>query len=127
MVRQYQQENVILKIDPDAEIAIYGQSMGAAATIHLCAELTENEPAIRKGGYSLYDAKAIDAVSRTDVPILFIQGLDDKIVSPDNVYKLYDEGTSEKDILTVEGAGHCQSYEKDPETYFNTLFDFTAG
>ena len=161
----------ILKIDPDAEIVLYGQSMGASAVIHLCAELTENEPDVRahvaaaaadsafcepikmftskvrdwtglpcfglvdtaavlfklEGGYSLYDAKAIDAVPKTDIPMLFIQGLEDKIVSPDNVYRLYDACTSPKSLLTVEGAGHCQSYEKDPDLYFQSLFDFSDG
>jgi len=158
----------ILKLDPEAEIALFGQSMGASAVIHLSAEICENQPEIRdhivaavadsafcdpidmftskvkdwtglpcfglvdtaavlfklEGGYSLYDAKAIDAVAKTDIPTLFIQGLDDKIVYPENVDRLYEACQAEKDILKVDGAGHCQSYEKAPEEYYDKVFSF---
>jgi len=160
--------NAILAQDPDAEIVLYGQSMGACAAIHLSAEISENYSEIKahikaaivdsafcdpvkmfkskvkdwtglpcfglldvgsyilkfEGGYDLKDAKAIDAIGKSQVPTLFIQGLDDKIVNPDDVYELFDACNTHKDILTVEGAGHCQSCEKIPTEYYDAVFSF---
>jgi len=198
--------HAILDTDPDAQIVICGQSMGAAAVIHLCAEIThlteetgtaivedlgqnqissqagaglgsdtissgtDKDSNIREhiicgicdsafcdpfelfkanvreftglpcfglieasavllrleGGYNLFDARAIDAVGNTDIPLMFIQGLEDKIVAPSNAVELYEACNSTKELYTVEGAGHTQAYEKAPEEYYEKVFEFIA-
>ena len=152
----------ILTQSPDSDIVIFGQSMGASATLIMAAEeLPANvkvcicDSAFRdpielfknkvkdwtglpsfglidtanlmlqiRGGYDLHDAAALKAAGRARLPVLFIQGTEDKIVPQDNVYDLYDACVSDKDILVVEGTGHCQSCEKAPELYETTIFEF---
>lgn len=78
-----------------------------------------------RGGYDLKDASAIHEVAQSSTPTLFIQGDQDRIVPPEAAGQLYEAcGASEKDLLIIEGAGHAQACYKDPETYYDTIFDF---
>ena len=76
------------------------------------------------GGYNLYEAAPIKAVANSTTPTLFIHGTEDLMINVDNVYELYEAASCEKQLLIVEGAGHCQSVDKDPDTYFSTLRSF---
>ncbi|MCD7708754.1 MAG: alpha/beta hydrolase [Clostridiales bacterium] len=154
----------ILAEDPDAEIVLHGQSMGAACALMMAGEdLPEQVRAIvsdcaytgayemfakemkdwfglpsfplldsmnlvlqLRGGYNLKDASAIDAVARTDLPILFIHGEEDEMIPVEMAYELYDAAAGEKEILIVPGAGHAQSPDKDPELYYGTVFEFVG-
>lgn len=77
-----------------------------------------------RAGYSFGEASALRQVAKSRVPILFIHGSEDSFVHTEMVYKLYDACSAPKDLLVVEGAGHGQSYAKDPQLYFDTVFDF---
>ena len=39
-------------------------------------------------------------------------------------YELYNACASEKDLLIVEGAGHAQSYQTNPQLYEMTVKNF---
>ena len=39
--------------------------------------------------------------------------------------ELYKATNSEKEMLTIEGAGHVKASEVDPETYWTTVIKFT--
>lgn len=81
-----------------------------------------------RGGYNLKDASAIDAVRNSDVPILFIHGDLDNMISVQMSRDLYAAaGCSRKELLIIEGAGHAQAHEKDPETYYGTIKAFLEG
>lgn len=154
----------ILTRDPDAEIAIHGQSMGAATTLQLSVkkELPENVFAcvsdcsfisakhmaaekiwawfhipphplletaelflLLRGGYPLSDAAPLKYMPEAFLPTLFIHGTDDKFVSVDQGYSLYEASTApDKELMIVEGAGHAQSLEKDPAAYFEKVFSY---
>ncbi len=155
----------ILAQDPEAEIVLHGQSMGAACALMLSGmeELPENVRAVvsdcaytdaysmfrqdirawfhlpafplvdsanlalqLRGGYDLKDASALEAVQHSAVPTLFIHGDQDKMIPVDMAYTLYAAATAEKELLIVEGAGHAQSQDKDPETYYGTVRGFLA-
>ena len=154
---------LILEQDPEAEIAIHGQSMGASCALMMAGE--ENLPdAVKvivadsaytdayqmfakqmkdwanlpafpllpgasfmlklRGGYSLKEASALKAVERTSLPILFIHGMEDVFVPPEMSRELYEAAAGEKEILMVEGAGHVQVQDKEPELYYGTVFSF---
>ncbi len=77
-----------------------------------------------RAGYSFGEASALKQVAKSQTPILFIHGSEDNFVHTEMVYKLYEACNSQKELLVVDGAGHGQSYVKDPELYFQTVFDF---
>ncbi|NMA65584.1 MAG: alpha/beta hydrolase, partial [Clostridiaceae bacterium] len=61
-------------------------------------------------------------------PVLFIHGEDDSSIpvsSSRELYSLYlKENTDNTLLWEVEGAGHLESYNKDPETYMSRVFKF---
>ncbi len=152
----------ILSQDSNAEIAIHGQSMGAAtalimsgdslppnvkAVVSDCAytdaysmfgeKITEwfHLPAFPfvdtaclilklRGGYDLQDASAINAVRKSSVPTLFIHGEQDAMISVQMSEDLYNAAHCPKELLIVEGAGHAQAQDKNPELYYRTIKTF---
>lgn len=74
-----------------------------------------------RGGYNLKDASAIDAVAKSKVPILFIHGEDDAMIPVQMTKDLYEAAAGQKELLIVKGAGHAQSQDKEPDTYFSTI------
>lgn len=75
-------------------------------------------------GYDFKEASSLHQVAHSQTPILFIHGDQDTFVRPDMVHTLYDSASCEKKLLIIPGAGHNESYLKDPDTYFNTAFNF---
>lgn len=152
----------ILSRDPEAEIVIHGQSMGAACALMMSGEkLPSQVKAIvsdcaytdaysmfskqmtdwfglpsfplldsmnlvlqLRGGYDLKEASALEAVKKTLLPVLIIHGEEDDMVPVDMAYELYEAASGEKELLIVPGAGHAQSVDKDPDSYYNTVFEF---
>jgi hypothetical protein len=43
------------------------------------------------------------------------------MIDVSQAYELYDAAAGEKELLIVEGAGHAQAVEKDPEGYWNAV------
>lgn len=74
-----------------------------------------------RGGYDLKAASAINAVRNSSIPTLFIHGDMDDMISVQMSKDLYDAAGCEKELLIIEGAGHAQAHEKDPEAYFGTI------
>ncbi len=153
----------ILSQDPEAEIVLHGQSMGAAAALMMTGEedLPENVcavisdcaytdaysmfgekikewfhlPAVPlvdsvclalkiRGGYNLKDASALEAVKKSSVPTLFIHGDEDAMISVHMAEKLYEAAACQKELLIVKGAGHGQTQDKVPYTYYGKIKDF---
>lgn len=79
-----------------------------------------------RAGYSFGEASSLKSVSDAKVPMLFIHGEKDNFVHTDMVHKVYEACPTAKKKLVVEGAGHGESYQKDPELYLKTVFDFLA-
>ena len=77
-----------------------------------------------RGGYDLKDASAINAVARSSVPTLFIHGEDDAMINVQMTRDLYDAAACPKELLIVEGAGHAQAQDKEPEVYYGTVREF---
>lgn len=79
-----------------------------------------------RAGYSFSEASALKQISGAQVPVLFIHGSEDNFVHTDMVYRVYDACPTEKQLLVVEGAGHGNSFNHAPDTYFETVFGFLA-
>ena len=79
-----------------------------------------------RGGYNLRDASALLAVEKSNTPILFIHGDADAMIPVWMSEELYDAAACEKELLIVEGAGHAQTQDKDPDAYYGTIRTFLA-
>lgn len=77
-----------------------------------------------KEGFYFSEASAIDAVSKTDLPIFYIHGDEDAFVPTYMVDELYDATNSYKEKWIVKGAEHGQAYTVDPETYEEKVRQF---
>ena len=80
--------------------------------------------ASRRAGYNFTEASALKQVANASVPMLFIHGSADNFVHTDMVYQVYEACPTDKQLLIVEGAGHGNSYNYAPETYFDSVFHF---
>ena len=79
-----------------------------------------------RGGYDLKKASAIEAVACSRTPTLFIHGEKDAMIDADMSRELYEAAACEKELLIVDGAGHAQSQDKDPDEYYGTIAQFLA-
>lgn len=77
-----------------------------------------------RAGYTFSEASSIEQVKEADVPMLFIHGSEDNFVMTDMVYEVYEACPTTKDLLVIEGAGHGEAYQMDPDLYFGTVFEF---
>ena len=77
-----------------------------------------------RAGYRIGEVSPLRRLRYCTVPVLFIHGDEDNFVPYRMVEELYAACPSEKRLLRVKGAGHCQSYAQDPEGYKRTVREF---
>ena len=77
-----------------------------------------------RGGYNLKDASALEAVAKSRTPTLFIHGEEDAMISVSMSRQLYEAQAGQKELLIIKNAGHAQSQDKDPDTYYGTIRAF---
>lgn len=78
-------------------------------------------------GYGLGDCNSAHEVRKATVPILLIHGDEDCFVPCWMCKEIYANCASPKEMMIVRGAGHGESYYKDPEAYEAALDRFTGG
>ena len=74
--------------------------------------------------YDIKKASALEQVKKASIPILFIHGDSDDFVPEYMCEQLYEAANCKKDKIIIHGAGHTDSRYKEPETYYNKIFDF---
>lgn len=75
--------------------------------------------------FSFDDANALEAVKKATVPMIFFHGTQDKFVPYQMSIDMYNACTSElKELVLIEGAGHCMSYLTDTKTCDKKLDEF---
>lgn len=79
-----------------------------------------------RAGYDLYEASAVDQVSKSKTPTLFIHGDADTFVPYEMLDEVYNAASVEKDKLVIEGAGHGEAEKVNPELYWKTIWDFVT-
>lgn len=77
-----------------------------------------------RAGYNIKKASALDQVKKSKTPILFIHGNADDFVPEYMCEQLYEAANCKKEKLIIEGAGHTDSKYKEPEIYYNKMFEF---
>lgn len=75
-------------------------------------------------GYDLRECNSAKEVRKSTVPILMIHGDADSFVPCRMCHEIYRNCVSDKDLLIVHGAGHCESHYKDTEAYEAKLTEF---
>jgi uncharacterized protein len=82
-----------------------------------------------RSGFSLRDASPEKAVLATDLPILFIHGLDDRYVPASMSVKMARRRKERlpgalTELCLIPGAGHARSLKTNPQAYEAAIFDF---
>ena len=75
----------------------------------------------KKAGFNFHEHTAIEQVSKTKVPILFVHGEKDTMVPFFMVQELYDACPSKKQLLTVPEAAHGESIAFAPDEYYRLI------
>lgn len=76
--------------------------------------------------YKFSQIRPIDVMKDNKVPVLFFHGADDDFIVPEHSRRAYAACSAYKKLCIVEGAGHAQSYERDPVGYARTIETFLA-
>lgn len=76
------------------------------------------------GGFRLESGSPEDSLKRAKVPVLILHGEDDRFVPCGMGRANYDACVSEKQLVTVPGAGHGLSCLIDPDTYKGAVAEF---
>ncbi|WP_254438527.1 alpha/beta hydrolase [Paenibacillus sp. DCT19] len=77
-----------------------------------------------KAGYSFSEASALKQLAQVKVPVLFIHGEADTFVPTEMVYRLHAACPTEKQLLTIPGAGHGTAFQVDRSSYVTALHAF---
>jgi fermentation-respiration switch protein FrsA (DUF1100 family) len=133
----------VRKVDAGS-IVIFGQSLGGIPTLRLANSvkckgviLEGTLVSIRQMANDFYPKAPIWLLASSDfdnavqvanlkVPVLFIVGANDDIISPYHSKKLHQLAHDPKELLIVEGANHTDMFLVDPALYFGTIAKFTG-
>lgn len=80
----------------------------------------------RKAKYDIKEASSLKQVKKSKTPILFIHGDKDDFVPEYMCEKLYDATNCKKEKLIIHGAGHTDGKYREPEKYYNTIYDWIS-
>ncbi len=80
----------------------------------------------RKAKYDIKEASSLEQVKKSKTPILFIHGDKDDFVPEYMCEKLYDATNCKKEKIIIHGAGHTDGKYREPEKYYNTIFDWIS-
>lgn len=78
----------------------------------------------RVGHFDLCEANAVQAVSRSPLPKLFVHGMADDFVPYEMGKQLFSAARGPKSMVSVEGAGHGLSYLVAPDAVLAALNEF---
>ena len=76
------------------------------------------------GHFNLVETSPMEAVKRTNIPIIFIHGKSDDFIPWQMSQRLHDNCNSTKSFTTIPGAGHGLAYPVNKEAYLQALRDF---
>ena len=78
-----------------------------------------------RAGYGFEEASSVSQLKNCKIPMLFIHGDQDTYVPFEMLQRVYDADVcADKDMLVVQGAGHDESSEVDPDLYWGAIFSF---
>ncbi len=74
--------------------------------------------------FSMYDVSAIEAMKKTEIPMLFCHGDADTFVPTAMVYDVYNAKKDKKELQLYAGSPHAQSVVDHPEQYKEVVGQF---
>ncbi|QHQ62698.1 hypothetical protein Ana3638_19545 [Anaerocolumna sedimenticola] len=77
-----------------------------------------------RAGFWIHDVVPMDAAVKSNIPILFIHGLEDDFVPYYMSQAMYDAKPGKKEIYLAHYAKHAQSCQKNPTEYKMVLDKF---
>ena len=77
-------------------------------------------------GWTFAEASALEQVSKSEYPMLFIHGDSDKFVPTDMVHELYQAKPQPKECWITENTEHASSYFNHKEEYIRRIKEFCA-
>ena len=75
-------------------------------------------------GYDFKKSSALSQITKCNKPMLFIHGEKDSYIPPEMCHTLYSAFPGEKDMYIAPDAGHAESMDYDPDTYFDRVLEF---
>ena len=79
-----------------------------------------------RAGYFFGEGNCAKAVSKSNIPTLFIHGDKDTFVPFEMLEKVYAAASCEKEKLVVPHAEHGNAMDVNPELYWTTVDNFVA-
>jgi len=76
------------------------------------------------GRFDLEETSPLEAVRKTDIPLILIHGDVDAFVPYEMSVRVFEACRSQKKLVPIRGAGHGLAYPTDPEGYVQALTDF---
>lgn len=74
--------------------------------------------------YRFSNIRPIEVMENNRVPILFFHGAADEFILPKHTVRGYEACKAYKEMYLIDGAGHAQSYQNNPETYAKRVATF---
>ncbi len=123
---------------PEDKIILHGQSLGSGITIPLAVKhkvaglivessfTTAFRVLTRIPIFPFDKYRNIDKINKVHCPVLFIHGLNDRLISPAHGKKLYRTANEPKICYWVKDAGHNDLICIAGEEYFEKIMEFTT-
>lgn len=77
-----------------------------------------------KFGYSFDDVNVIKALERCKIPVLFFQGTNDDLTTPDRGKNLYEHSAAKQKEYVEQECGHIEGFVKHPNEYKKRVLKF---
>lgn len=74
--------------------------------------------------YSFKEGSSVEQVKKSKTPTLFIHGSKDDFVPFEMLEQVYEAANCKKEKLVIDGAGHAEAADVNPELYWNTIKNF---
>jgi len=74
--------------------------------------------------YSLKDMRPIDSLDDNTIPVLFIHGADDSLISPDNSERMAERTKGKSEFHLIPGVDHAVSIITEPGMYADIVRNF---
>ena len=124
----------------EEEIIIYGRSLGTAVAVYvaqnrnishlvLVTPLSSGREYAQARGFGLLRACAgnsfdsLGRINNISCPLLIIHGDRDRVIPRDMGLRLYRAYRGEKQFVTINGGGHNDLQDADPELFWSSISD----
>ncbi len=120
-------KSVICAIEDCGFISNYEQYYTQLSFRHLPAKIiifSSNIFSMIVANFNIYKFNPYKELEKGNIPMLFINGTNDKLVPFSNAIKAHNIYNGPKELLLIDNAKHMKSSIIDPDKYYKTIFKF---